>query len=392
VKIIFPFLLLFIPANTFCQIFWPSQKDSVPPTNEEIAATYYYQGVENYENENFLAADSLYSLSVNKFPSINAYYNQALIKNKQNDICSFCNCLKKATLLGDQTSVEYYNKYCVANDTDLLKYYKINLPLFKQAIIQDPNPDAFMNMAVAAAKLGDKCTFCENLESIYLSDLPVIQNLAIKKCYAAQNILISDSTEKGNRISNTIYTESCNKKKKYTYLELTHSGDTVLYLKSSLVQAGRIVNIEVNDLLSDSVVYSLKIDTTELGAQLESLYDHKQIKVKKKPEEILKLVEIMPAYEGGEMEMYNWLGENVKYPKEAKENGTTGTVIVTFVVETDGSISNVKLLKDVGDGCGDEAIRVIKAMPKWTPGKQDGKPVRVQFTMPIRFTLENYSY
>jgi len=71
----------------------------------------------------------------------------------------------------------------------------------------------------------------------------------------------------------------------------------------------------------------------------------------------------------------------------ARESGIEGTVYVTFVIERDGSVTDVKILRSIGGGCDDEAIRVVRNMPKWEPGKQRGKPVRVQFNMPIKFTL-----
>ena len=95
----------------------------------------------------------------------------------------------------------------------------------------------------------------------------------------------------------------------------------------------------------------------------------------------------MPSFKGGEDAMYEWLGENIKYPQVAKETGVSGTVIVTFVVEKDGSITGIKILKNVGGGCGAEALRVVNAMPKWIPGTQNGNLVRVQYNLPIRFSL-----
>ncbi len=103
---------------------------------------------------------------------------------------------------------------------------------------------------------------------------------------------------------------------------------------------------------------------------------------------ILTIVELMPAFDGGEDKMYKWLAENIKYPQVAKETGISGTVIVTFVVEKDGAVTNAKILKGIGGGCDEEALRVVSAMPKWKSGKQNGVPVRVQFNLPIRFTLE----
>lgn len=105
-------------------------------------------------------------------------------------------------------------------------------------------------------------------------------------------------------------------------------------------------------------------------------------------EEIFQVVENQPEFPGGMSELYVFLRENVKYPPIAKESGIQGRVFVNFVVEKNGSISNVKVLRGIGGGCDEEAIRVVNSMPKWNPGKQRGKPVRVSFNLPIKFTLQ----
>jgi protein TonB len=116
------------------------------------------------------------------------------------------------------------------------------------------------------------------------------------------------------------------------------------------------------------------------------------VKVEEEKEEeeqkIFTIVENDPEFPGGMDALYKYLAENIKYPQLARDNGITGKVFVTFVVERDGSIANVKLLRDIGGGCGAEAIRVVKSMPKWNPGKQRGKAVRVQFNLPVNFTLK----
>jgi periplasmic protein TonB len=128
--------------------------------------------------------------------------------------------------------------------------------------------------------------------------------------------------------------------------------------------------------------------TTTVTEETEIVVEETENQVIEQQAPILTIVELMPSFEGGEEKMYTWLGDNIKYPQVAKETGITGTVIVTFVVEKDGSITGVQVLKDIGGGCGEEAIRVVKNMPKWKSGKQNGVPVRVQFNLPIRFTLE----
>jgi len=105
------------------------------------------------------------------------------------------------------------------------------------------------------------------------------------------------------------------------------------------------------------------------------------------PQQIFTIVEQMPEFPGGEEELFKYLGKNIKYPSMARENGITGTVYVTFVVEGNGEISDVKKLRGIGGGCDEEAMRVVKAMPSWKAGKQNGKSVRVQYNLPIKFTL-----
>jgi len=106
------------------------------------------------------------------------------------------------------------------------------------------------------------------------------------------------------------------------------------------------------------------------------------------PQEIFTVVEESPSFAGGEESRIKFLQQNISYPQVAKEAGIQGTVFVTFVVEVDGSVSDVKVLRGIGGGCDEEAIRVVRSMPKWSPGKQRGRPVRVQFNMPIKFILQ----
>ncbi len=103
--------------------------------------------------------------------------------------------------------------------------------------------------------------------------------------------------------------------------------------------------------------------------------------------EIFTIVEDMPSFPGGEQALFKYLGENTKYPSMAKDAGVQGVVYVTFVVMENGSIENVRVLRGIGGGCDEEAVRVVKNMPSWSPGKQRGKPVRVQYNLPIRFIL-----
>ena len=103
---------------------------------------------------------------------------------------------------------------------------------------------------------------------------------------------------------------------------------------------------------------------------------------------IYQMVEVMPEFPGGTAKMMDYLSKNIKYPEEAKEKGISGRVFLSFVIEKDGAVSNVKVAKGIGKECDDEALRVVKAMPKWKPGLQKGKPVRVNYMLPIFFKLD----
>jgi protein TonB len=105
-------------------------------------------------------------------------------------------------------------------------------------------------------------------------------------------------------------------------------------------------------------------------------------------QEIFTVVESMPEFPGGAAKMMEFIAKNIKYPPMARESGIQGRVFVNFVVEPDGRVSNVKVLRGIGGGCDEEAIRVVESMPKWTPGRQRGKAVRVSFNLPVRFTLQ----
>ena len=110
--------------------------------------------------------------------------------------------------------------------------------------------------------------------------------------------------------------------------------------------------------------------------------------VEKSNDSIYNVVEQMPRFPGGEQAMFEFIGKNVKYPQEAREKDISGRVFVQFVVEKDGRVSNAEVIRGIGGGCDEEALRVVKAMPKWEPAKQKGEPVRVRFILPLVFKLD----
>jgi protein TonB len=130
-------------------------------------------------------------------------------------------------------------------------------------------------------------------------------------------------------------------------------------------------DVDQNEVIEEYVPVEVEVEEEEVQEQ-----------------EIFQIVEEMPAYPGGDAKLMEYVAKNIKYPQIARETGIQGRVFVGFVVEPDGSVSNVKVLRGIGGGCDEEAMRVVKSMPKWKPGKQRGKAVRVSYMLPVNFKLQ----
>ena len=104
--------------------------------------------------------------------------------------------------------------------------------------------------------------------------------------------------------------------------------------------------------------------------------------------QVFTVVEKMPTFPGGVKNLMNYLSTHIKYPAQAKKDGIEGRVFVNFIIEKDGSVSHVKVLRGIGHGCDKEALKVVENMPRWIPGEQRGKPVRVDYNLPVKFSLE----
>jgi len=134
---------------------------------------------------------------------------------------------------------------------------------------------------------------------------------------------------------------------------------------------------------------TLKTNDAVSEPEIQTPQKPKTKKPKNKQEVVFTAVEQAPGFPGGEKARMQYMLDNIKYPQEAKSKGIQGTVYVTYIVRADGSISDAKVLRGIGGGCDEEALRVVNAMPLWAPGKQKGKDVDVQFNMPIKFALDN---
>ena len=188
--------------------------------------------------------------------------------------------------------------------------------------------------------------------------------------------------------------------KSYDKREFADVGRTVEVLEEEMVeitkqeQKPQPVEVPKQTTQLEIVQDDVEVEDIEINAEMdqnEVVEEYVPVEVEEEEvveAEVFTIVEEMPSYPGGDMKMYEYLGKNIKYPQIARESGIQGRVFVNFVVEPDGSVSNVKVLRGIGGGCDEEAIRVVKSMPKWKPGKQRGKAVRVSYTLPVVFKLQ----
>ncbi|GAA4439928.1 hypothetical protein GCM10023188_36580 [Pontibacter saemangeumensis] len=136
------------------------------------------------------------------------------------------------------------------------------------------------------------------------------------------------------------------------------------------------------------IAFACATDDEPITLNLQQDAKQAPVLIEKEEAEPYKVVEQMPVFQGGDEAMFRFLGESVRYPKAAKEAGIEGLVVCSFVVEKDGSVSTIKTVKSLSPEIDKEAMRVIKMTDeKWEPGLQNGQPVRVEYTLPLRFSM-----
>lgn len=125
------------------------------------------------------------------------------------------------------------------------------------------------------------------------------------------------------------------------------------------------------------------------NADNEAPKDNTEINIEVNDDDkVFTVVDEMPLFSGGDKELFRFLGDNISYPKNALENGTEGLVYVSFIIDEEGAVKDAEILKGIGNGCDQEALRVVNSMPKWNPGKQNGETVKVKYNLPVRFQLK----
>ena len=188
--------------------------------------------------------------------------------------------------------------------------------------------------------------------------------------------------------------------KSYDKRELTDIGRTVEVVEEEMVeitkqeQKPQPVEVPKQTTQIQVVEDDVEVEDVDINAEVdqnEVIEEYVPVEVEEEEiveAEIFTIVEEMPEFPGGMAKLADYLAKNIKYPQMARESGIQGRVFVNFVVEPDGSVSNVNVMRSLGGGCDEEAMRVVKSMPKWKAGKQRGKPVRVSYILPVNFKLQ----
>ncbi len=431
----------------------------------------YDKGTKAIESNNYKEGIRYLTLSIDEFPTVNAYFNRAAAYSYMGDTCHFCDDLFKASKLHDYGALNLFNENCAfslheanvpdsikskypdivsieiiktkCNSDSLVRYIRenngqrtnsINIteidssPVF--TIVEEmPSfvggedartrflatnliyPETATNLRIQGTVY---VSFIINSEG-YVTDVKILKGIGGGCDEEAARVVQmmpkwKPGRQKGKavrvlfnmpinfRINNQPKTETVD----YygDALNYLQAGDTCksckdLFLASnsgnysaSMVYDRICFTRDTLRAVTDSVLqeypgYSYTLifhSKCNDGKGYSYCYNNKN-------QRINSIYDIMPEFPGGEIALKKFLQKNILYPKEAREQGIEGTVYTSFVVDTNGEISDIKILRGVGGGCSEEAIRVIKRMPKWKPATQKGKPVRVQFNMPINFSI-----
>lgn len=152
-----------------------------------------------------------------------------------------------------------------------------------------------------------------------------------------------------------------------------------------VIQLPQIIEIPDEEEIEEEIDVDLDVEITEETVIEDIVFE--EAPEEEVADEIFEIVEVSPTPPGGMRGFYKFIGKSINYPNQARRMGIEGKVYVRFVVDKDGTLTNIEAVKGIGGGCKEEAVRVLKSAPKWQPGKQRGRPVKVRMILPITFKL-----
>lgn len=233
---------------------------------------------------------------------------------------------------------------------------------FTRSAKLEPHKDTYYNLAMVKDKLKDSCGYCVCLRKAGSFGDTEAKALYDEECETTDTVFYKRNNDKDAAFFYTMNTRRCSSIKFYRLYKKNTTDGTI---EACCIVRDNDVDFQDNEEFSPD----FEID-------------------KVPPENIsFHNVEEMPSYPGGETERINHIRDNLFYPMWARERGIQGVVLVSFIVEENGEITNPEVLKGIGGGCDEEVLRIVNKMPKWNPGRLCGKPVRTEARMPINFTI-----
>jgi TonB family protein len=404
-----------ILPNIYSYEMWPYSIDRILLTNfsssgqaqnKDLSLEYYNLGNEAFSKQDFKKADSLFSLSLDLKPHRDTYFNRAVCRQKLNNFKGYCIDLKSAANLGDDEGKKVFCKECSKQDTIYTK--KGNQPATKadyesvEYIVTNKynkggdyrQYDNYSELLVSYETTDNVIVYFPSknvmpakykggMDSmnyyIALKDPTLIKTVIDKRLYVRNYVMLTID-ELGNAIDAKVLSTDPD--------GITDKALNIVKGLKGWIPAS-YDNMPVKYKISFSVTLAygkIRFAPFEYKPKAPIITYQKKLDDK----ETFSKVETMPEYPGGVMEMMKFIQTNIKYPPMARELGLTGKCFVKFVVDSDGALKDIEVLKPVAGcfECDDESVRVVQAMPKWKPATQNGKPVPVFFNLPINFTLK----
>ena len=242
------------------------------------------------------------------------------------------------------------------------KKYREADSLLSLSASYDNSANTFFNLALAKYYRGDHSGYCINLKKAADMNDDEARRLYETNCIKKDTVFYSNAQHPDSGFYSVIYIPECDS-----------SREQIFYIKNRL--NGELTSFGMKDNI---FCKGGTKDYSKVFPELSAIV----------PGNIIYTgIQEMPTFTGGSEAMFKFLTSNLQYPKDARSKGIQGTVFLTFVVDVDGSITDIKVLRGVDPSLDEEAVRLVASMPKWSPGKIGNFPVRTEFNLPVRFTL-----
>lgn len=347
-----------------------------------------------FSQKEYKKADSLFTLSLNILPHPDTYYNRAVCRNKLNNFAGYCTDLAAAASLNDKESRRIYWKVCAKTDT-----------IFKKGNAELANKTNYEVAELITSYEYNSNFDYEKIDSmgnILLSRIRLNNDTIYRKCEQVK-------PPEYNRGMNGILT-FININSKFAEHVQNNNLYGKVYVAIMIDETGKVFDSKLLFGLKDNGTKDLAESFLKMPLWKSAELNGKTIKyqmslvisfnggitevaefapLKRSLNEVYTVVQEMPEFPGGPMEMMKFIQKTIRYPKSALEKGASGKCFLKFVVNANGSLSDIQVIKGVErcPECDAEAIRTVQMMPLWKPGKQNGKPVNVFFNLPIGFHL-----